>query len=276
MGEGVEADGNYPFQPTLPLRGATIRYYRYAGDVLVSTHAPLAGSDHIRHKQQPAPETVSTHAPLAGSDWWITDSATTWSVSTHAPLAGSDSRASAIRRWPMCFNPRSPCGERPSRKSRRPSPRRFNPRSPCGERRTTTPHGTKHERFQPTLPLRGATMSSCAAYTVDFEFQPTLPLRGATPCPLTLPYTSNVFQPTLPLRGATCAARDFSTHEASFNPRSPCGERPRLGAVGGRPLGVSTHAPLAGSDTRSTPSLPRRAVSTHAPLAGSDCYILLM
>ena len=42
-------------------------------------------------------------------------------------------------------------------------------------------------------------------------------------------------------------------------------------------LGVSTHAPLAGSDREHrAPAQPQPVVSTHAPLAGSDCYILLM
>ena len=33
-------------------------------------------------------------------------------VSTHAPLAGSDARSSSRATTPICFNPRSPCGER--------------------------------------------------------------------------------------------------------------------------------------------------------------------
>ena len=59
-------------------------------------------------------------------------------------------------------------------------------------------------------------------------FQPTLPLRGATRIG-TGDYEGEPFQPTLPLRGATRAPS-----------RSP--SRPR----------VSTHAPLAGSDTASS------------------------
>ena len=58
----------------------------------------------------------------------------------------------------------------------------------------------------------------------------------------------------------------------SFNPRSPCGERPRpVGGYGAPKRPVSTHAPLAGSDD-STASSRRQCsrVSTHAPLAGSD------
>ena len=79
-----------PFQPTLPLRGATWcgASYGYAGQV--STHAPLTGSDVLEVPGQQGLG-VSTHAPLAGSDRQGTagvESPTT--VSTHAPLAGSD------------------------------------------------------------------------------------------------------------------------------------------------------------------------------------------
>ncbi len=80
------------FQPTLPLRGATY-------GARVGARAPL----------------VSTHAPLAGSD---DDGATGYclgDVSTHAPLAGSDHLPMFGHLNVPCFNPRSPCGERRAR-----------------------------------------------------------------------------------------------------------------------------------------------------------------
>ena len=56
-----------------------------------------------------------------------------------------------------------------------------------------------------------------------------------------------------------------------FNPRSPCGERPGCASSRSSSGTVSTHAPLAGSDTAFAPSgLIEQLVSTHAPLAGSD------
>ena len=56
-------------------------------------------------------------------------------ISTHAPRAGSDPVIRAARMDYINFNPRSPCGERPSvvvQAGR--SGTYFNPRSPCGER----------------------------------------------------------------------------------------------------------------------------------------------
>ena len=84
------ADEFAMFQPTLPLRGATrLRQLPACGDV-VSTHAPLAGSDGAVGAHSVVYQRVSTHAPLAGSD----------SSSPTSPPSGTG------------FNPRSPCGER--------------------------------------------------------------------------------------------------------------------------------------------------------------------
>ena len=85
------ADWDDPlFQSTLPLRGATLPVSDSTRSVLISIHAPLAGSDgrvpYARHSH-----TISIHAPLAGSDDKCDDGAAS-----------------------ICyFNPRSPCGERP-------------------------------------------------------------------------------------------------------------------------------------------------------------------
>ena len=68
-----------------------------------------------------------------------------------------------------------------------------------------------------------------------------------------------------------------------FNPRSPCGERPGAYDTETTTLGVSTHAPLAGSDYQSQahdsshvmfqPTLPLRgATQTNTPLRQSQGF----
>ncbi len=106
--------------------------------------------------------------------------------------------------------------------------------------------------FQLTLPLRGATFDS-VAWCKRFQFQLTLPLRGAT------------------------VARLLSRGRRScFNSRSPCGERPATGQMIIGIPGVSTHAPLAGSDYQGyVIAQDIDIVSTHAPLAGSDAHRLV-
>ena len=59
-------------------------------------------------------------------------------ISTHAPPVGSDSTRCRGPCRRGNFNPRSPCGERPTRPTTATTPSHFNPRSPCGERPTST------------------------------------------------------------------------------------------------------------------------------------------
>ena len=191
-------------------------------------------------------------------------------VSTHAPLAGSDSWPRGSGRAARGFNPRSPCGERLPVGSVVWGSNSFNPRSPCGERlgircpelahspvSTHAPLAGSDVRsgrlslqvflFQPTLPLRGAT-ATANMFIDDGGFQPTLPLRGAT-LALAASLPPPMFQPTLPLRGATWWTGQRKSPRCRFNPRSPCGERPDDPTVVSRGVAVSTHAPLAGSDS---------------------------
>ena len=125
------------FQPTLPVRGATfggspspawLPYFnprspcgeRLLGDadqldeVLISTHAPRAGSD-VRYAGGDLAGRISTHAPRAGSDRdWSKAGAAWCGFQPTLPVRGAT--------WPgwmptpstWNFNPRSPCGERPN------------------------------------------------------------------------------------------------------------------------------------------------------------------
>ena len=81
---------NCAFQSTLPLRGATFPDSRFCVCIIISIHAPLAGSD---------TRTPATAARSSG-------------ISIHAPLAGSDPDFPSLPRRSAYFNPRSPCGER--------------------------------------------------------------------------------------------------------------------------------------------------------------------
>ena len=169
--------------------------------MVVSTHAPLAGSDHSVSTPSPwdtsfqptlplrgatsensSPTVlaiVSTHAPLAGSDTRQRGGHPLHQVSTHAPLAGSDLQQRAF--------------EHPQ------------------------------YSFQPTLPLRGATVrSNYSCYR--FGFQPTLPLRGATSSGGPRLRSARV-STHAPLAGSDPGWRGCADRFSCFNPRSPCGER---------------------------------------------------
>ena len=187
-----------------PLAGSDHDIILWSTLFRVSTHAPLAGSDPTHPVGALVPRHVSTHAPLAGSDSRPFAPRSRSRVSTHAPLAGSD-RTSGISPSPLrCFNPRSPCGERPNPTAVAPMFAEFQPTLPLRGATAVPDQPGATSLFQPTLPLRGATGSPCLmVHALDvsthaplagsdllfgaiddfFEFQPTLPLRGVLALP---------------------------------------------------------------------------------------------
>ena len=122
------------FQPTRPLRGATKNSTASRGIFLFQPTRPLRGATIIFH----------LHPKGHG-------------ISTHAPLAGRDIPKTAENKTNKHFNPRAPCGARPS----------------------FVLICIVISSFQPTRPLRGATLICQRPITVSI-FQPTRPLRGAT------------------------------------------------------------------------------------------------
>ena len=190
------------FQSTLPLRGTTTlcaspdeRYY-------FNPRSPC-GERRGEHVGQHRQVHISIHAPLAGNDRQA-------EVSEHGheyfnPRSPCGERRGITCDWAHAsdFNPRSPCGERRSRRRRPCSGRYFNPRSPCGERLTVMVSSPVACLFQSTLPLRGTT----ALYA------------GHTRVLLISIHA--------PLAGNDRLAGINHTRIANFNPRSPCGERPK-------------------------------------------------
>ena len=149
---------NRAFQPTHPLRGATMLRPVPAPALRISTHAPLAGCDGGRRVLRPLRPPISTHAPLAGCD-----------TSGLSPTF-----------WRANFNPRTPCGVRRTPGVRQGVPGDdFNPRTPCGVRRSMAGYLAQSSKFQPTHPLRGATGQHLDQRPRGL-FQPTHPFRGAT------------------------------------------------------------------------------------------------
>ena len=148
---------SFRFQSTHPLRGATLVLYLTYYVVVISIHAPLAGCDTlsvylairsynfnprtpcgVRRKVQSnirgRRQFQSTH-PLRGATSGNVIDLTFVSISIHAPLAGCDQIQAHGRRYGRNFNPRTPCGVRPSISS----------------------GSTGIPSFQSTHPLRGAT-----------------------------------------------------------------------------------------------------------------------
>ena len=123
------------FQPTLPLRGATLCQAQHLDPFAFQPTLPLRGAT-VRHCSIGLDDSVSTHAPLAGSDHGgVGVGLGIGQFQPTLPLRGATCTPERPQPPTRCFNPRSPCGERPSL-------------------RAASFHT---EWFQPTLPLRGAT-----------------------------------------------------------------------------------------------------------------------
>ena len=148
-------------------------------------------------------------------------------ISIHAPRAGCDHILQLHNVVDGDFNPRTPCGVRPS---------------------STLPPTASKSVFQSTHPVRGATKSWSRPWA-SWRFQSTHPVRGATGAALLAQaeaaisihapragcdfgdchgYISLIlFQSTHPVRGATSPGCPAAPYRSYFNPRTPCGVRRR-------------------------------------------------
>ena len=146
------------------------------------------------------------------------------------------------------FNPRTPCGVRLDKIiAYYQDAIHFNPRTPCGVR-----HPRMVRRYHPAgisihAPHAGCDERVHRRAGVGIKFQSTHPMRGATG------------------RGRRIAKR-----WRNFNPRTPCGVRPRKGNAETESVVISIHAPHAGCDRRPSNHSPGVGIfqSTH-PMRGA-------
>ena len=164
------------------------------------------------------------------------------------PARGATASCCWLSPFESHFNPRSPHGERRSRKFCLRFGSHFNPRSPHGERRCQevcnvftrnfnprSPHG---ERRRSNRRTDRGTISIHAPRTGSDEhlrkhdradgISIHAPRTGSDTPSATRAFGTYRFQSTLPARGATRAGADASAgRREDFNPRSPHGERPQ-------------------------------------------------
>ena len=170
------------FQSTLPAWGATVRTNIDICHSAISIHAPRVGSDQKLQHQPVGPGKFQSTLPVWGA----------------TKCLGPDCR--------RCEN--------------------FNPRSPCGERPTFSIALERATLFQSTLPVWGATASM--VYSGCFVlFQSTLPVWGATEAIARSGsrYGISIHAPRVGSDVSDSVEKEDSKY---FNPRSPCGERPTL------------------------------------------------
>ena len=174
----------------------------YAVEMMVSTHAPLAGSDPTSTPSTRSPIRFQPTLPLRGATPPRKQARRRAQVSTHAPLAGSDGMFNGIYGVQAQFQPTLPLRGATSGRAREPRPARgFNPRSPCGERPLAGPRRLRCPHVSTHAPLAGSDIN-WLAHAVDRPVSTHAPLAGSDP------------RRSARRSGRTC-----------FNPRSPCGER---------------------------------------------------
>ena len=230
--------------------GATTSSKGWESTLKISIHAPRVGRDTGRAARRPATEDFNPRAPCGARHavtvtmspllvfqstrpvWGATivrcrKAHTLDTFQSTRPVWGATTRRPPQDAGDRHFNPRAPCGARPRAGSgAKPLPD-FNPRAPCGARLTDRPVVfARGENFNPRAPC-GARPSMRSGRPAQTRFQSTRPVWGATRnCkPDILIYFR--FQSTRPVWGATsrqpCATRLLPY----FNPRAPCGARPR-------------------------------------------------
>ena len=173
--------------------------------------------------------------------------------STH-PLRGATA-AGAVLDLDLVISIHAPLAGCDERLRRRPDPyQHFNPRTPCGVRPDGSP-----------------------GYISPFGFQSTHPLRGATPGRAGPPQRAGI-SIHAPLAGCDRNVPRGHRHRRDFNPRTPCGVRPRPNARTPSVKRISIHAPLAGCDSKIAEIFPanlRKSYKISAkPNKERRCHVL--
>ena len=172
---------------------------------MISIHAPRTGSDITALEAAERLGLFQSTLPARGATVRTYFRYCACIFQSTLPARGATASSAIFRRSRWNFNPRSPHGERRTRRRQQLlSKGDFNPRSPHGERQ----RGFFRQRG-------------------DADFNPRSPHGERPPMPNSLNCGEWIFQSTLPARGATCACCCIiGCCAAHFNPRSPHGERP--------------------------------------------------
>ena len=186
---------------------------------------PVWGATRSKHSKWSRFQFQSTR-PVWGATGRILCAVPGNHISIHAPRVGRDIEYATHERRTTYFNPRAPCGARPSvlyNVTRNLT--NFNPRAPCGAR----PYCRRciHVGYFISIhaPRVGRDLRmNCINYQL-YNFNPRAPC-GAR-------------------RLRTIPPRPFTLY---FNPRAPCGARPRQAEQHGEDLAISIHAPRVGRD----------------------------
>ena len=259
----------YHFNPRSPCGERRARHAVSLVNSLISIHAPRVGSDEGAARARAPDGRFQSTLPVWGATRRVRRAGAPWLISIHAPRVGSDGMVAVVQPHVGPFQSTLPVwGATTSLDLSSSVFGYFNPRSPCGERRGLKSHSVPSVRFQSTLPVWGATRGLRATQP-HHGFQSTLPVWGATAVFL-LGKRHVAISIHAPRVGSDAIPPRQPTPRWNFNPRSPCGERRRFGALRKLAEVISIHAPRVGSDDGLREVGKARGISIHAPRVGSD------
>ena len=123
----------------------------------------------------------------------------------------------------------------------------FNPRTPCGVRPTAAQDVTPSSGFQSTHPLRGATGKTRLYVDVD-TISIHAPLAG---CDAQVPHVQQGKPISIhaPLAGCDLCDKTHNLYEKKFQSTHPLRGATNVSCKHNTITGISIHAPLAGCDT---------------------------
>ena len=170
---------NLIFQSTLPLRGVTPQPRPPPPNIAFQSTLPLRGAT-LYSSSVISPFEFQSTLPLRGATCaTFCISSSLPSFQSTLPLRGATRAGQGVLHRDRHFNPRSPCGERRRASGHRRPGRNFNPRSPCGER-PGGQAGDQTGKISIHAPLAGSDARLQHWTNPVPPFQSTLPLRGAT------------------------------------------------------------------------------------------------
>ena len=187
-------------------------------------------------------------------------------ISIHAPRVGCDTSRAAMSWTATNFNPRTPCGVRPTvapaaktataisihaprvgcdgqAKGVDDAGGNFNPRTPCGVRLQLLDVGGHHIVISIHAPRVGCDGIERAWESVNAVFQSTHPVWGATRAWPPREIISLGISIHAPRVGCDIRCQDHRQDQGNFNPRTPCGVRPGCAAALRQPSHFNPRTP---------------------------------
>ncbi len=125
----------------------------------------------------------------------------------------------------------------------------FNPRPPCGRRPSISSFVMDWISFQPTSPVRETTRIRVHRLIRDLYFNPRPPC-GRRRVPAARRRGNWLISTHVPRAGDDNSRPCLVPCRVYFNPRPPCGRRHGAGGNGYGSAAISTHVPRAGDDRK--------------------------